>query len=142
LIAVDTNILVYASRTETEFHEPAVRLLTQLAESARPWAIPWPCIYEYLRVVTHPRLFKPPSTQSEAISRLHLLSRSPSLSFIGAGPAHLGTLVSVAESSGAKGNLFFDVHIAALCREHGITEVLTMDRDFARFAGIKARRPF
>jgi hypothetical protein len=142
LIAVDTNILVYASRTETEFHDPAVRLLTQLAESARPWAIPWPCIYEYLRVVTHPRLFKPPSTQAEAISRLHLLSRSPSLSFIGPGPTHLSSLVNIAEPSGAKGNLFFDVQIAALCREHGIAEILTLDRDFARFAGIKARRPF
>jgi toxin-antitoxin system PIN domain toxin len=142
LIAVDTNVLVYASRTETEFHEPAVRLITQLAESERPWAIPWPCVYEYLRVMTHPRLFKPPSTQTEAISRLNLLSGSPSLTFIGHGPLHFSALMAAAEQSGAKGNLFFDVQIAAICREHGITEILTMDRDFSRFSGIKVRRPF
>jgi len=142
LIAVDTNILVYASRTETEFHEPAVRLITQLAESERPWAIPWPCAYEYLRVVTHPRLFKPPSTQAEAIGRLNLLSASPSLTLIGPGPAHFDNLVGAAEQSGARGNLFFDVHIAAICREHGITEIMTMDRDFSRFSGIKVTRPF
>jgi toxin-antitoxin system PIN domain toxin len=142
LIAVDTNILVYASRTETEFHSPAVRLITQLAESDRPWAIPWPCVYEYLRVVTHPRLFKPSSTQAEAIGRLNMLSHSPSLAFIGPGPSHFGSLVGLAEQSGAKGNVFFDVHIAAICREHGITEILTMDRGFSRFSGIKVRRPF
>jgi toxin-antitoxin system PIN domain toxin len=142
LIAVDTNVLVYASRTETEFHEHAARLITQLAEGERPWAIPWPCVYEYLRVVTHPRLFKPPSTQAEAISRLTMLSGSPSLTFIGSGPLHFSALVDAAEQSGARGNLFFDVHIAALCREHGVSEILTMDRDFSRFSGIKVRRPF
>lgn len=142
MIAVDTNLLVYASRTEAEFHKPAARLITQLAESEKPWAIPWPCVYEYLRVVTHPRLFKIPSTQAEAISRLTLLSASPSLTFIGGGISHLVNLRSIAEQSGAKGNLFFDVHIAAICREHGITEILTMDRDFSRFSGIKVRRPF
>ncbi len=142
MIAVDTNVLVYASRTETEFHEPAARLITQLAESERPWAIPWPCVYEYLRIVTHPRLFKPASTQAEAISGLRLLSGSPSLAFIGPGSTHFGSLVGLAEHSGAKGNLFFDLQIAAICREHGITEILTVDRDFSRFSGIKVRRPF
>lgn len=142
MIAVDTNVLVYASRIETEFHKSAAQLITQLAESERPWAIPWPCVYEYLRVVTHPRLFKRPSTQAEAIGGLNLLSGSPSLTFIGPGPLHFSALIDAAEQSGAKGNLFFDVHIAAICREHGITEILTMDRDFSRFSGVRVRRPF
>jgi hypothetical protein len=142
LIAVDTNILVYSIRREMDFYKPALRLLTQLSESTKPWAIPWPCVYEFLRVVTHPRLFDPPSSQRDAIRTLEELSASPSLAFIGAGVSHLGSLRSIAEQSGARGNLFFDVQIAAICREHGITEILTMDRDFSRFSGIKVRRPF
>jgi uncharacterized protein len=142
LIAVDTNILVYAIRLEMKFHGPALRLLTELGEGSKPWAIPWQCVYEFLRVVTHPRIFHPPSSQEDAIRTIEESSRSPTVTFIGPGPAHLGNLRSIAESSGAKGNLFFDLHIAALCREHGVAEILTRDRDFARFAGIKARRPF
>jgi len=142
LIAVDTNILVYSIRREMEFYRPALRLLTQLGESTNPWAIPWPCVYEFLRVVTHPRVFNPPSSQADALRTLEELSASPSLAFIGGGVSHLANLRSIAEQSGAKGNLFFDVHIAAICREHGITEILTMDRDFSRFSGIKVRRPF
>ena len=142
MIAVDTNILVYSIRREMEFYKPALRLLTQLGESTNPWAIPWPCVYEFLRVVTHPRVFNPPSSQEDAIRTLEELSASPSLAFIGAGSSHLGNLRTIAEQSGAKGNLFFDVHIAAICREHGIAEILTMDRDFSRFSGIKVRRPF
>lgn len=125
-----------------EFHKPALRLLTQLGEGAKPWAIPWPCAYEFLRVVTHPRVFDPPSSQKDAIRTLEELSASPSLVFISAGVLHLANLRSIAEQSGARGNLFFDVHIAALCKEHGVTEILTMDRDFSRFGGIKVRRPF
>lgn len=142
MIAIDTNILVYAFRHDSGFNEPAVRLVTGLAEGSAPWAIPWPCAYEFLRVVTHPRVFSPPSMRERAIDRLVQLRRSPSLTFLGQGPSHLTNLIHAAESSGAKGNLFFDVHIAALCKEHGVTEILTMDRDFARFAGLKARRPF
>jgi toxin-antitoxin system PIN domain toxin len=125
-----------------EFYKPALRLLTQLGESTKPWAIPWPCVYEFLRVVTHPRVFDPPSSQKDAIRTLEELSESPSLTFIAAGPLHFNALLGIAEQSGAKGNLFFDVQIAALCREHGVTEILTMDRDFSRFRGIKVRRPF
>lgn len=142
MIAVDTNILVYGIRREMEFHAQALRLLTQLAESDRAWAIPWPCVYEFLRVVTHPRVFTPPSTLEEAFRTLGELRRSPALNFIGPGPLHLDNLIGMAESSGVRGNLFFDANIAALCREHGVTEILTMDRDFARFAGLKVRHPF
>ena len=54
--AIDTNVLVYGEITSSQHHRQARQLLTQLAEGAVPWALPWPCIYEFLRVVTHPRV--------------------------------------------------------------------------------------
>jgi predicted nucleic acid-binding protein len=58
--AIDTNILIYAEIESSERHGPAREVLKKLAVGTLPWAIPWPCIYEFLRVVTHPRVFHPP----------------------------------------------------------------------------------
>jgi uncharacterized protein len=142
LIAVDTNILIYAVRQEPVFHPQALKLLTSLAEGTDPWCIAWPCVYEFLRVVTHPRIFAPPSTAEEAIESLETLRASPSLRMIGDGPAHTRYLLRAVRESGATGNLIHDAHIAALCLEHGVSELYTMDRDFSRFSGLKVTRPF
>ena len=61
MIALDTNILVYAHRAELPDHARAMSLLKRLATGWEPWALPWPCIYEFLRVITHPRVFDPPA---------------------------------------------------------------------------------
>ena len=142
MIAVDTNILVYAARPEPVFHRAAVKLLTRLAEQFDPWAIPWPCAYEFLRVVTHPRVFSPPSDPDDAIETLERLRESPSLVMIGDGPAHFRILRKTVRESGATGNLIHDAHIAGLCLEHGVSTLYTADRDFSRFAGLKCRNPF
>jgi len=142
LIAVDTNILVYATRPEAKHHSQAVRLISRLAEHSDPWAIPWPCIYEYLRVVTHPRVFSPPSELSEALESVERLRESPSLVMLGESPGHFRTMLRTLQDSGANGNLVHDAHIATLCIEHGVSELYTMDRDFSRFTGLKVTRPF
>ena len=67
MVAIDTNILVYARREETPFHKEAKELLRNLAEGRGPWALPWPCIYEFLRVVTHPWVFDPPTQLEVAL---------------------------------------------------------------------------
>ena len=142
MIALDTNILIYASRPESPFHCQAVKLIGHLAEQADLWAIPWPCVYEYLRVITHPRIFDPPSDPEEAIESLEQLRESPSLTFIGDGPGHFRKLLATMRASGASGNLVHDAHIATLCLEHGVSEFYTMDRDFSRFPGLKVKHPF
>ena len=142
MIGVDTNILVYSVRPEMKFHSQAVRLISRLAEHSDPWAIPWPCAYEFLRVVTHPRVFSPPSETEEALETLEQLRKSPSLVMLGDGPAHFRTMLAIMHQSGASGNLVHDAHIAALCVEHGVSEFYTMDRDFARFPALKITRPF
>ena len=142
MIALDTNILVYARREESVHHARARDLLIRLSEGSEPWALPWPCLYEYLRIVTHPRIFSPPTGLERAIEDLESLFESPSLTLLGEGPAHAAHLRRFVLSGEARGNLAHDAHIAALAHEHGVRELLTTDRDFARFPDIRVRNPF
>jgi uncharacterized protein len=142
MIALDTNILVYARREEAIHHVSAKRLFLGLVAGADPWAIPWPCIYEFLRVITHPRVFVPPTPLATALDDLDRLFDTPSLSMLGEGPVHPAHLRRMMEAGVAKGNLAHDAHIAALLREHGVREFWTTDRDFTRFPGIALRNPF
>lgn len=142
MIALDTNILVYARREEAPHHAAARALLERLAEGAEPWALPWPCVYEYLRVVTHPRVFDPPTRLEDALLDLESLLSSPSLLLLGEGPAHRAHMARAVREAAASGNLAHDAHIAALVVEHGVSELLTVDRDFARFPGVRTRDPF
>ena len=142
MIALDSNILVYARRMEAPHHADAARLLAGLAEGDAPWALPWPCVYEFLRVVTHPRVFDPPSDLEKTLDELQSLFESKSLSLLGEGPAHAAHLRFALLSGRATGNLAHDAHIAALAVEHGVRELWTADRDFARFPGLRIRNPF
>ena len=99
-------------------------------------------MYEFLRVVTHPRVFDPPTPLGVALEDLGRLLDSPSLSLLGEGPSHPSHLDRVLRGGGVSGNLVHDGHIAALCIEHGARELLSADRDFARFAPLRVRNPF
>ena len=142
MIAVDTNFLVYARRPESIHHREAKRRLTELAEGLRPWAIPWPCVYEFLRVVTHPRVFKPPTLLERALEDIDRLFDAPAIVLLGEGPTHRAHLRHAVEAGRATGNIMHDAHIAALLREHGVREFWTTDKDFHRFHGIAVRNPF
>lgn len=95
------------------------KLLGDLAEGAVPWAIPWPCIYEFLRVVTHPRVHHPPVPLSVALGELRRILASPTLVMLSETPNHPEVLMKVLNESGVTGNLAHDAHIAALCRSTG-----------------------
>ncbi len=140
--AIDTNILVYAEIVSSPFHEKALAVLSQLAEGPSPWAIPWPCVYEFLRVVTHPKVFHPPVPAEVARSDLHKILDSPSVVLLSETRRHREVLDRVLAASGATGNLVHDAHIASLCFEHGIDELITGDRDFSRFSDLRVTNPF
>ncbi|MBI2985823.1 MAG: PIN domain-containing protein [Deltaproteobacteria bacterium] len=140
--AIDTNVLVYAEIVSSPHHKKARKLVTELAEGALPWAIPWPCLYEFLRVVTHPRVFHPPAPLQLVLSDLKAILASPSLVLLSETPRHFEVMEAVIKTSGVTGNLIHDAHIAALCLEHGVAELLTGDRDFARFPGLNISDPF
>ncbi len=136
MIAVDTNILVYADREEMPLHDQAVAAIRRLAEGREAWALPVFCIGEFARVVSHPRVFDPPTPAIEALDAIDALLESPSVRLLTPGPRYTALLRQAVEGSGARGNLIFDAQIAAVCLEHGARTLLTEDRDFSRFAGM------
>jgi hypothetical protein len=142
VIALDTNILIYARREEAPHHARAKKLLRECAEGDSPWALPWPCIYEFVRVVTHPRVFDPATGLDDVLNDLDSLFQAPTLTLLREGPRHAAFMQRLLRSSQASGNLVHDAHIAALVAEHGVSELWTADRDFARFPGIRIRNPF
>lgn len=137
MIALDTNILVYAHRTEAPKHDRAMIWLRHLAEGEIPWGLPVFAIGEFIRVVTHRRVFAPPSTIVQAIAAMEGLLAGPSVRLLGPGPDHVRHFHALVKAAEATGNLVFDAQIAALCREHGIDSLLTEDRDFNRFPGLR-----
>lgn len=137
MIAVDTNILVYADREESARHAAALRAVRQLAEGDEAWALPVFCVGEFLRVVSHDRLFDPPTPALEAIASIESLLASPSARLLVPGDGHVRLIRSLIEESQVEGNLIFDAQIAAVCLEHGAATLLTEDRDFARFRSLK-----
>jgi len=140
--AIDTNVLVFAEITSSPQHGRAREVLRALGEGASAWAIPWPCVYEFLRVVTHPRVFHPPVPMDVALRDLRAVLGSPSLILLSETPRHADVMDAVVRESGVAGNLIHDAHIVALCLEHGVTEIITGDRDFHRFSGLTVTDPF
>jgi toxin-antitoxin system PIN domain toxin len=142
VIALDTNILVHAHRRGTAYHEPALGLLAGLAEGPAPYALFWPSLYEFLRVVTHHRVFDPPSTTAEALEAVRDFLAPPVVRALGETVRHPRLLERVLQESRVSGNLVHDAHLVALALEHGVHEILTLDGDFARFPQVASRHPF
>jgi uncharacterized protein len=139
--AVDTNILVYAHRRDSKWHQPASQCVKMLAEASVQWLIPWPCIHEFIGMVTHPRAYSPPSTLQEALAQIDLWAASPTLVLGGESATHLSTLRQLLEKGKVIGPMVHDARVAAICLDHGVDEFLTADRDFSRFPDLKTRNP-
>ena len=141
MIAVDTNVLVHAHRRDSEFHERAANAVRTLAEGAASWAVPWPCVHEFLAVVTHPRIFDPPSTAEAALDQVDAWGESPTMVLIGETADHWSRLRRLVSAGRIAGPRVHDARIAALCEAHGVTELLSADRDFGRFPRLRVRNP-
>ena len=143
VIAVDTNVLVYAHRRESRVHEQARRVIRELAEGDRPWAIPWPCCYEFLSVVTNRRIWRgAQSTPDQAWSQLKVWTDSPSNRLLAETGDFLDVLERLLVRPRVRGPVVHDARVAAICLAHGIDELLTRDRDFALFPELETRNPF
>ena len=141
MIAVDTNLLVYAHKTGSRFHDITIEALRPLVEGPSPWAIPWQCIHEFLGVTTNERIYKPHSSLAEAFAFLDTLLASPNVHLLSESSGYLETLRKVAEPAKVQGGRVHDARIAALCLHHGVRELWTADRDFSMFPQLKTRNP-
>jgi uncharacterized protein len=141
MIAIDTNILVYSVREDSPWHAAALASLRQIAEARTLWAIPWPCVHEFLAVVTHPRIYKPPTLLRDAILQVDYWMESPTLRLLGEGSGYWEHLKPALLAGKVVGPLVHDVRVAAICRSNGVREIWTADRDYSRFSGLPTRNP-
>ncbi|MFT4230044.1 MAG: PIN domain-containing protein [Microbacterium sp.] len=141
MIAVDTNLLVYAHREDSPHHASASAVLRDLASGRAPWAIPWPCVHEFLAVVTHPRIYAPPTPASTAMAVVDALAALPNLRLLHESPAHLAELGDLLARGDVTGARVHDARIAAICLAHGVGELWSADRDFSWFPRLRTRNP-
>lgn len=141
MIALDTNVLVYAHREDSSFHAAASSALRELAEGVAPWAIPWPCVHEFLAIVTHPRRYAPPTPTEHALAQIEAWLEAPGLVLIGETPNHWTVLRAIVTAGYLIGPVVHDARVAAICIENGITELWTADRDYGRIPQLHTRNP-
>ena len=142
MIAVDTNLLVYAHRRESSYHQQANDLVRDLAEGKSRWAIPWPCMYEFFSVVTNPRIWQETaSTPAQASRQIEAWINSPNLALLSETEDFATVLIQLMQQPRIRGPIIHDARIAALCLAHGVEELLTRDRDFQLFAQLRTRNP-
>jgi toxin-antitoxin system PIN domain toxin len=141
MIAVDSNLLVYAHREDSSWHPAAYARIAELAEGSAAWAIPWPCVHEFLSIVTHPRIYTPPTPLEKAIDQVEAWLESPNLVLLSESEGYWPKLRSLLQTGRVSGPQVHDARIAALCQQHGVSELWTMDRDFSRFPGLIVRNP-
>lgn len=141
MIAIDTNILVYAHREDSKFFQAADARITQLAESGTRFAIPWPCLHEFLAIVTHPKIYNPPTPVSKALDQVACWMEIPGLLLLGEADGYWPKLRQLIVSGTIAGPRVHDARIAALCQSHQVEVLWSADRDFSRFPGLKVENP-
>jgi len=141
MIALDTNLLVYAHRAENPFHSAAAKLVRELAESKAAWAIPWPCLHEFYSVITNPRAHPVPTPMDVAFNQIEIWLESPTLHLLAETPEHWPYLRQLIAKAKVQGPMVHDARIAALCLAHGMRELWSADRDFSRFPSLRVRNP-
>ena len=142
MIAIDTNVLVHAHRADSPNHEAAARAVRELAEGVEPWAIPWQCFHEFLGVVTHPKIYLPPTPLARALDQIEAWMEAPGLVVLSEPDSYWSGFRPLAVAGRVAGPLVHDARVAATCRAHRVRELWTADRDFKRFAGLKVKNPF
>ncbi len=140
-ILVDTNILIHSVNAASAEHRPARRFLQDL-RSGSGFCLSWSIVYECLRVVTHPRVFARPLAPADAIAFVRVLIEDPRVDILRETARHARVLERVLSQIPAiRGNLYHDVHIAAIMLEHGIGTIATRDRHFRLFPFIEVVDP-
>jgi uncharacterized protein len=142
VFVVDTNVLVYAADADSPAHVRCRESLERWRAQATPWYLTWGIVYEFLRVATHPRVFRMPWSAPAAWSFVDAVMASPAVHVLSASRRHPEVLAEIIEEiPHLTDNLFHDAHTAALMREHGVKTVVTRDTDFHRFPFLQVADP-
>ncbi len=143
MLAVDTNVLVYAHRRETKEHAAAMACLSRVVEGDEPWAIPWPCVYEFFSVVTNKKIWKDAaSTPPQACSQLEVWCEAPTVRLLAETEHFFDVLKDLLMLPRVRGPIVRDARVAALCLAHGVEALLSRDRDFSLFPQLRVDNPF
>ncbi len=137
---LDVNVIVSAMRADAPRHAVARAFLERCRESPEPFGLSDLVLSGALRVLTHPRVFSPPTPSSTACAFIDALRATPNVVIVSPGPRHWTIFRELVDAAGATGNLVPDAWLAALAIEHGC-EFITDDTDFARFTRVRWRRP-
>ncbi len=142
MFVVDTNLLVYAIDEDSPHHLPCRSAIERWRRDPSAWYLTWSIVYEFLRVITHPKVLRRPLALSAAWGFLEVLMASPGLSVLLPTERHASVASRVlAELPFLGGNLLHDAHVAILMREHGVRRIYTRDADFHRFPFLEAIDP-
>lgn len=143
MFVVDTNVLVYAANEDSRLHERCSALLDEWRSGPAAWFLTWGICYEFLRIVTHPRVLEHPWGRATAWRFISELLDSPGLTVLIETYRHrdIGRII-VEEMPSLQGNLFHDAHTAILMREHGVRRIVTNDSDFHRFGFLEVIDPY
>ena len=137
---LDVNVLVYAHREDAADHAAFRDWLTALVSSDEAYGVSELVLSGFLRVVTHPRVFSPPSPPEDALRFVAEIREQPNAVIVAPGARHWDIFAGLCRSGSAKGNLVADAYLAALAIESG-SEWITTDRDYGRFPGLRWRHP-
>jgi len=140
VILPDVNVLLYAHREDTAEHAVCHQWLLTTMKSEAPFGLSEMVLSSVVRLATHPKIFKQPSRLDVVLAFTAGLLAQPNAMTVRPGPRHWDVFTRLCRESGARGNIVADAYLAALAIESGC-EWITTDGDFARFAGLKWRRP-
>jgi toxin-antitoxin system PIN domain toxin len=140
MVLLDVNVLVYAHRQDSPHHLQYLSWLENLINSDHAYGLSDLVLSGFLRVVTHPRVFNPPSGMEKALAFVEELRNQSTCTIINPGPRHWEIFCRLCKTAGIKGNLVPDAFLAALAIESG-SEWVTADRDYHRFPGLRVHHP-
>ena len=141
MIALDTNVLIYAHREELPQHALALASLNDAVDTGRPIGIPWPCVHEFLAVTTNRRAFSPPTPTDAAMRTVSELLASHNVRALSEAPGHLERMAMLIDRGHVAGPKIHDARIAAICLGHGVEALWTADRDFSYFPELVTHNP-
>ena len=142
MFAVDTNVFVYAAERSYPEHDACRARVESWRRQRAPWGSTWHVLYEFLRIMTHPRVLRAPCTAAQAWSFVEALLASPGFRLLTETAGHAEVVAgTVAELPDLRGNLMHDARTAILLREHGVRRIYTRDTDFHRFPFLEVVDP-